>query len=444
MIYFLVFNFFTIALFNFVEVIPQDINWVVQRAAQRSYDTPAAFMSSKPRAGINHKEYGVTSEGVNVFLDVALREALKIDPTKQSFKVKMTGGPDGDVAGNEIKILFREYGNNAKIVGIADHSGSAEDLEGLDHDELVRLVENSLSISNFDESKLSNEGNLHLVSTEEGVNKRNTMHNRVSADVFIPCGGRPNTIDKHNYRNFLMDDGKPSSPLIVEAANIFITEEARQALFEEAGVVIVKDSSANKCGVITSSYEICAAMLLTENEFYENKDAIVDEVLEKLRDLAKMEANLLFREFQHYKGSCPHFSKVISKAINNVKDEVIAALDSMSDDELTDLLPLFRQHLPKTLADLSFERAADKVPRQYIRNAIASSIASKIVYREGTIFVESQPKERLAEIALDYISKEKEIVILKEVLRNTDMPETEKQNIIDLLEIGGVSAALKL
>ena len=41
-------------------------------------------------------------------------------------------------------------------------------------------------------------------------------------------------------------------------------------------------------------------------------------------------------------GSCPHFSKVISKAINNVKDEVIAALDSMSDDELTDLLPLFR------------------------------------------------------------------------------------------------------
>jgi len=48
------------------QVIPQDINWVIKRAAQRGYDTPAAFMSSKPRAGINHKEYGVTSEGVNV------------------------------------------------------------------------------------------------------------------------------------------------------------------------------------------------------------------------------------------------------------------------------------------------------------------------------------------------------------------------------------------
>jgi glutamate dehydrogenase len=42
-------------------------------------------------------------------------------------------------------------------------------------------------------------------------------------------------------------------------------------LFDEAGVGIVKDSSANKAGVITSSYEICTAMLLTEEEFYKNK-----------------------------------------------------------------------------------------------------------------------------------------------------------------------------
>ena len=49
--------------YSLVQVIPQDIDWVIKRAAQRGYDTPAAFMSSKPRAGINHKEYGVTSEG---------------------------------------------------------------------------------------------------------------------------------------------------------------------------------------------------------------------------------------------------------------------------------------------------------------------------------------------------------------------------------------------
>ena len=35
---------------------------------------PAAFMSSKPAEGINHKEFGVTSEGVAVFVERALRE----------------------------------------------------------------------------------------------------------------------------------------------------------------------------------------------------------------------------------------------------------------------------------------------------------------------------------------------------------------------------------
>jgi glutamate dehydrogenase len=69
------------------QVIPEDINWVVRRAQERGYTTPAAFMSSKPRAGINHKEYGVTSEGVNVFLDVALRRVLGIDPKNEPFTV---------------------------------------------------------------------------------------------------------------------------------------------------------------------------------------------------------------------------------------------------------------------------------------------------------------------------------------------------------------------
>lgn len=67
--------------------VADDINWVVKRAEQRGYDTPAAFMSSKPRAGINHKEYGVTSEGINVYLDVALRHVLKKNPKEESFTI---------------------------------------------------------------------------------------------------------------------------------------------------------------------------------------------------------------------------------------------------------------------------------------------------------------------------------------------------------------------
>ena len=56
-------------------------------------------MSSKPDAGVNHKEFGVTSEGVHVFLEAALRDTLGVDPKVDPFTVKLTGGPDGDVAG---------------------------------------------------------------------------------------------------------------------------------------------------------------------------------------------------------------------------------------------------------------------------------------------------------------------------------------------------------
>jgi len=325
------------------QVVPQDINWIVARAAKRGYDTPAAFMSSKPRAGINHKEFGVTSEGVNVYLEVALRRALGIDPKNSSFTIKMTGGPNGDLAGNEIKILLREYGENAKIVGMADHSGSAEDPDGLDHHELLRLVNNDLSIGEFDVARLGPNGKLYSSNTEEGIKMRNTMHFRVEADAFIPAGGRPNTIDGHNYKSFLKPDGTPSSPLIVEGANIFITPQARENLFKEAGVFIIKDSSANKCGVICSSYEISAAMLLDEEEFFNNKEVIVNQVVEKLRNLARMEAELLFNEYENYPGSLTSFSQIISNTINNTKDALIKALDNVSDDEVDSLLPLFRQ-----------------------------------------------------------------------------------------------------
>jgi glutamate dehydrogenase len=39
---------------------------------------------------------------------------------------------------------------------------------------------------------------------------------------------------------------------------------AREALHKATGIPIVKDSSANKCGVICSSFEIMSSMLLSE------------------------------------------------------------------------------------------------------------------------------------------------------------------------------------
>ena len=51
--------------------------------------------------------------------------------------MKITGGPDGDVGGNLLKILHRDFHDTAVVLGVADGMGVAEDPAGLDLDELV-------------------------------------------------------------------------------------------------------------------------------------------------------------------------------------------------------------------------------------------------------------------------------------------------------------------
>jgi glutamate dehydrogenase len=384
------------------QIVSGDIDWIIQRAEQRGYPIPAAFMSSKKGAGINHKEYGVTSEGVAVFLDVALRNVLNINPDAQPFTVKITGGPDGDVAGNLMKILFRDYGKNAKVVGVADGSGVAEDPAGLDADELMRLFEAGEPIASFNRAKLSPQGIMMEANTDEGRQRRDSMHFRVKADAFVPAGGRPNSTNKDNWMQFLDENGQPSSRLVVEGANIFHTPEAREKLFTK-GVTIVKDSSANKCGVVTSSCEIAASMLISKDEFMSIKQELVSDVLVKLRHIAEAEAELLFREYRNYPGHLPHFSERISYAIGACKDAICdhMAQYKPGDPEFEELMPLVKASLPKKLQDFAWDRH-DRFPVQYMRNAMGSTLGASLVYQEGIHFVEAQPKEKLAERAIAY------------------------------------------
>jgi glutamate dehydrogenase (NAD) (EC 1.4.1.2) len=71
-------------------------------------------------------------------------------------------------------------------------------------------------------------------------------------------GGLPQ-ININNWRTWLDEDGKPRFKVIVEGANLFLTQEARLRL-EEKGVIIYKDASANKGGVTSSSLEVLASL----------------------------------------------------------------------------------------------------------------------------------------------------------------------------------------
>merc|ERR1712224_1086414 len=187
-----------------------------------------------------------------------------------------------------------------------------------------------------------------------------------------------------------------------------------------------------------------AAMLASEEEFFDNKEAIVAEVLVKLRGLAKLEAELLFQEAELYGDSLPEVSQRISHAINSATDALSSAMETLSPQDQDQLVYLFRGHLPKTLADLGFEKVRERVPQQYIKNAIASTLASKMVYKEGTRFINALPKDKLAETALRYIQKEKEIAKLIETLQKTEMSTEEKNQILELLEAGGARTGLSL
>merc|ERR1712032_758568 len=72
----------------------------------------------------------------------------------------------------------------------------------------------------------------------------------------------------NNVGRMFKKDGTPRFRFIVEGANLFITPDARRVL-EERGVVLVKDATANKGGVTSSSMEVLAALALPEKEHNE-------------------------------------------------------------------------------------------------------------------------------------------------------------------------------
>ena len=203
----------------------------------------------------------------------------------------------------------------------------------------------------------------------------------VPTDLFIPAGGRPETIDKDNWPRFFREDGTPMTRAIVEGANSFITPEARIQM-QRRGIVIMRDASANKCGVISSSYEIIANLLLTEEEFLANKERYVADVIEILEKRAEDEARLIFR--RHRDPGCTLLCTEISDAISHEINAHYARLFSFFQKRphLCDE-PLFRQaicnHLPHILADEYRERIAS-LPPKYLYAILAAEIASSLVY----------------------------------------------------------------
>src|SRR6185369_10143144 len=170
---------------------------------------------------------------------------------------------------------------------------------------------------------------------------------------------------------------------IVEGANSFFTPEARVQL-QKCGVVIMRDAAANKCGVISSSYEIIANLLLSEREFLEHKEQYVRDVLAILEKRAADEARLILRRHRESGGNqlYTEISDTISLNINSYYTRLFEFFSARP--ELCLQNP-FRQavlnHLPHLLQKTpSFRRRIRNLPLKYLCAILAAEIGSSLVY----------------------------------------------------------------
>ncbi len=385
------------------------IEMIAALSVHRGYVLGAGIMSSKS-CGINHKEFGVTSTGVVTFAEIAMREQ-GVDIRKDRFSVKLTGGPNGDVAGNALRLLL-ERCPGAEIRLVVDGTGVLVDLNGLDHEALSRIVLKT-DADAFDAEKLSRggfvlyrsvkktEGLRELfrrverteaglredwVTVDEFYREYGDLLFTVPADLFIPAGGRPETVDAQNWQRFFAADGTPSAKVVVEGANSFITPEARKQL-QQKGVVILRDASANKCGVITSSYEIIGNLLLTEQEFLGRKAEYVRDVLAILERRAADEANLIFQRRRESGGarSFTEISDALSVEINGHKARLFQLFEARPDLWAKDLYRrVLLAHLPRIIRETpAYQARIERLPSKYRSAILAAEIATTIVYRRG-------------------------------------------------------------
>jgi glutamate dehydrogenase len=332
---------------------------------------------------------------------LGILDRLGID--ESSITKLQTGGPDGDLGSNEILI------SKDKTIGLLDAMGTVFDPHGLDRDELARLADGRLTVDEFDTSKLSADGayvsvddeNVTLPDgtfVESGLMFRNEFHFSplAKADLFVPCGGRPQSVNSSNVHQLIDEDGTPRFKYIVEGANLFFTAEARSAM-EAAGAILFKDASANKGGVTCSSFEVLAALCMSDDEHAEHMccdegpnptlpdfyNAYVEEVIDIIESNARLEFDVIWKESMREGVTTPRH--VLTDQVSNKINELNVACQA-SDllDQPRMRMSIMKRAIPLTLQDkVGLETIVSRLPEDYIKAVLGYWVASRYVYKHG-------------------------------------------------------------
>jgi NAD-specific glutamate dehydrogenase len=211
---------------------------------------------------------------------------------------------------------------------------------------------------------------------------RNNVH-QTKTDAFVPGGGRPRTLNESNYQTFLDETGKPTSKIIVEGANLYLTPEARRAL-EKLGTVVLKDSSCNKGGVICSSLEVLASLCMSEEDFLSHKQEYIKEVLNIIGKAALNEARLILQTHQQTGEWFTEISEKVSEKINLFKYQLLDYLETLelSRDPKDPLIRCLIHYCPPLLRKKYLQEILD-MPDIHKKAIISCYISSQLVYKKG-------------------------------------------------------------
>ena len=238
---------------------------------------------------------------------------------EEDLNLMMTGGPDGDLGANEIQCY------KGKICLIIDGGSILFDPQGLDREALMKIAfmrhtsprANSLK---FPVEKLSLQGfmvplaakNVRLPDgtiVEDGAMFHRTFlsesDNRrfiSQADIraFIPCGGFKDTVNRSNVKNFL--SVFKELRFIVDGANVFFDDAARRTIATTTDIKHIKDTTANKGGVFSSSIAEVLTAFLLGNDYEarllndtETRWALIRDIMMLVDRYARAETEMLIR-----------------------------------------------------------------------------------------------------------------------------------------------------
>ncbi len=238
---------------------------------------------------------------------------------EEDLNLMITGGPDGDLGANEIQCY------KGKICLIIDGGSILFDPEGLDKKELMKIAfmrhtsprANSLA---YPKEKLSKNGFMvplrakditlpdgtyvedgaifHKSFLTNGENRK--FIEQANIEAFIPCGGFKDTINHGNVHDFL--DNFKELKFIVEGANVFFDDAARRHIATASKIKEIKDSTANKGGVFSSSIaEVLTAFLFNddyETKLLEDKSTrwgLIRDIIELVAKYSRLETGMLIK-----------------------------------------------------------------------------------------------------------------------------------------------------